>query len=297
MRSGRSPTSAASAGSGAGVPASRAAPRGRRKSPRAALNSSRRSSTFWRSAIHWFDYPLDGNGPSLLDEHRDCRSTLPNWRPAAARSQLRALRPGDDRGPHLREPEPHHRCRDGPEPVGEWRARRDPCFDGRRRPGRRSVRHLSRLPGLRTGHGALAGSLDSVSASYTDLFALRDAIAPGKPVIGHCYDYAIPNGVAPICAGPWLLPSLEFAGYDPAEGLNIVSAIIDRFYTTMQGLAAVPKNNFVLIDTRNTLAQGRGRTRTAGPTSFIPIRRVSFCWRRNGWLRCGPSFRQARFNL
>ncbi|MGA7195617.1 MAG: SGNH/GDSL hydrolase family protein [Roseiarcus sp.] len=104
----------------------------------------------------------------------------------------------------------------------------------------------------------LQGALDSVSASYMDLFALRDAIAPGKPVIGHCYDYAIPNGAAPICAGPWLLPSLEFAGYDPAEGLNIVSAIIDRFYTTMQGLAAVPKNNFVLIDTRNTLARVAG---------------------------------------
>ncbi len=99
------------------------------------------------------------------------------------------------------------------------------------------------------------GALDSVSASYMDLFALREAIAPGKPVIGHCYDYAIPNGLAPICSGPWLQPSLEFAGYDLAEGLAIVSSMIDSFHAALQGLAAVAKNNFVLIDTRNTLAR------------------------------------------
>jgi hypothetical protein len=102
------------------------------------------------------------------------------------------------------------------------------------------------------------GALDSVTASYMDLFALRDAIAPGKPVIGHCYDYAIPNGWAPICAGPWLQPSLDFSGYDLAEGLAIVSSMIDRFTTTLHGLAAVPNNNFVLIDTRKTLARVAG---------------------------------------
>ena len=32
------------------------------------------------------------------------------------------------------------------------------------------------------------GALGSVRASYLDLFALRDAVLPGKPVIGHCYD-------------------------------------------------------------------------------------------------------------
>jgi hypothetical protein len=102
------------------------------------------------------------------------------------------------------------------------------------------------------------GALDSVSASYMDLFALRDAIAPGKPVIGHCYDYAIPNGLAPICAGPWLQPSIEFSGYDLAQGLAIVSSMIDRFTAMLQGLAAAPKNNFILVDTRQTLARVSG---------------------------------------
>ena len=72
------------------------------------------------------------------------------------------------------------------------------------------------------------GALSSVRASYLDLFALRDAVLPGKPVIGHCYDYAIPNGVAPVCAGPWLQPSLEFSGYDLAESLAIVSSMTRR---------------------------------------------------------------------
>ena len=78
------------------------------------------------------------------------------------------------------------------------------------------------------------GALDSVRASYLDLFALRDAVLPGKTVFGHCYDYAIPNGVAPICAGPWLQPSLEFSGYDLSEGLAIVSTMIDGFAAMLQ---------------------------------------------------------------
>jgi len=101
----------------------------------------------------------------------------------------------------------------------------------------------------------LQGALDSVAASYNDLFELRKIIAPNTPIIGHCYDYAIPNGAAPICAGPWLQPSLEFAGYDLAEGLKIVSAIIDSFYAMMNSLAGDARNNFILVDTRNTLAR------------------------------------------
>ncbi len=102
------------------------------------------------------------------------------------------------------------------------------------------------------------GALDSVQASYMDLFALRDAVLPGKSVFGHCYDYAIPNGVAPVCAGPWLQPSIEFSGYDTNEGLVIVSTMIDMFQGMLSTLAATPANRFVLVDTRNTLARVTG---------------------------------------
>jgi hypothetical protein len=99
------------------------------------------------------------------------------------------------------------------------------------------------------------GALASVQASYMDLFAFRDAVAPGKTIIGHCYDYAIPNGVHPACAGPWLLPSLEFSGYNAVSGLPIVSTMIDMFHDMLNGLAGESDNRFVLIDTRNTLAR------------------------------------------
>lgn len=97
------------------------------------------------------------------------------------------------------------------------------------------------------------GALASVEASYLDLFAFRDAVAPKALIIGHCYDYAIPNGVAPACAGPWLLPSLEFAGYNANSGSPIVSKMIDMFHDMLNGLAGKAKNKFVLIDTRGTL--------------------------------------------
>jgi hypothetical protein len=100
------------------------------------------------------------------------------------------------------------------------------------------------------------GALDWVEASYMDLFAFRDIFAKGVPIIGHCYDYAIPNGVVPMCIETaWLQPSLEFAGYNYSQGLPIVSQMIDEFHDMLAKLAAVPGNNFILIDTRNTLVR------------------------------------------
>jgi hypothetical protein len=99
------------------------------------------------------------------------------------------------------------------------------------------------------------GALDSVRASYMDLFAFRDIFAPGKPIIGHCYDYAVPNGIAPLCAGPWLQPSLDFAKYDYNGGLAIVVTMINMFYGMLNALAGAQSNNFVLVDTRNTLVR------------------------------------------
>ena len=100
------------------------------------------------------------------------------------------------------------------------------------------------------------GILDSVQASYLDLFAFRDRFAKGVPIIGHCYDYAIPNGVHPICvATGWLQPSLTFAGYDYNAGLGIVSQMIDKFYGMLSTLASNPGNNYCVIDTRQTLTR------------------------------------------
>jgi len=100
------------------------------------------------------------------------------------------------------------------------------------------------------------GVLDSVQASYLDLFAFRDLFAKGVPVIGHCYDYAIPNDVHPICtSSAWLWPSLSFAGYDYSSGLQVITQMIDKFHDMLFVLASDPANNFSLIDTRNTLTR------------------------------------------
>jgi hypothetical protein len=108
------------------------------------------------------------------------------------------------------------------------------------------------------------GVLDSVQASYMDLFAFRDIFAKGVPIIGHCYDYAIPNGVVPICVQTaWLQPSLEFAGYDYTQGLNIVTQMIDKFHDMLSALAATSANHFMLIDTRKTLIRD-----AASPTGW-----------------------------
>lgn len=121
------------------------------------------------------------------------------------------------------------------------------------------------------------GILSSIKASYLDLFALRDIAAADLkldpkqiPIFGHCYDYAIPNGKAAgpwgAFAGPWLKPSLDFSGYSPAEGLNIVQAAIDGFKKLLGDLAAdkilgpgKTTNNFFLVDTIGTLTRNGNR--------------------------------------
>lgn len=100
------------------------------------------------------------------------------------------------------------------------------------------------------------GVLASVRASYFDLFAFRDIFAKSVPIIGHCYDYAIPNDVHPICTpSAWLWPSFNFAGYNYGDGLQIVTSMIDRFHDMLADLAGDSANNFSIIDARNTLTR------------------------------------------
>jgi hypothetical protein len=99
-------------------------------------------------------------------------------------------------------------------------------------------------------------AIELVEASYQALFQFRDIYAPDTPILGHCYDYAIPNGSHPgILGGPWIKPSLDFASYDYAQGLVIVKQLIDEFHAMLSGLAGVAKNNFILVDTRGTLTR------------------------------------------
>jgi hypothetical protein len=98
-------------------------------------------------------------------------------------------------------------------------------------------------------------ALDMVKASYLDLFVLRDRYASGVPIFGHCYDFPIPNGVHPNCAGPWLKPSLDYCGWNVTQGTAIVRQSLVSFKNMLEDLAADTGNRFTLIDTQSLLGQ------------------------------------------
>jgi hypothetical protein len=109
------------------------------------------------------------------------------------------------------------------------------------------------------GMGGVSGRfqsvLDLITASYENLFELRNEFAPGVPIFTHCYDYALPTGIAAApFVGPWLWPSLQFALYSYTQGVQIVKDMIDKYYALLHGMASIASNNFHLINTRNTIA-------------------------------------------
>lgn len=96
-------------------------------------------------------------------------------------------------------------------------------------------------------------ALGAVEACYLDLFAVRDRIAPGVPIFGHGYDFPIPNGRHPLCAGPWLKPSLDYCNWSVSDGTTIVRKALERFRLMLKKLEAEKTNNFHVIETQGTL--------------------------------------------
>lgn len=99
-----------------------------------------------------------------------------------------------------------------------------------------------------------AGVLASVQASYLDLFAFRDKYAKRAPIFAHCYDFPVPNGVHPACAGPWLKPGLDYCGWTVSQGTEIVREALTEFKSMLEQLEADPKNKFILVRTQGTLS-------------------------------------------
>lgn len=96
-------------------------------------------------------------------------------------------------------------------------------------------------------------ALGLVQACYLAMFALRDRHAPGVQVYGHAYDFPVPNGEHPSCAGPWLKPSLDFNNWSVAQGTKIVKTALTEFRNMLAKLANDPENRFTLIETQGTL--------------------------------------------
>jgi hypothetical protein len=205
----------------------------------------------------WFDYPLDGNNISLMPTDIIVQlGSMGNITPYI----LNISQWGDATAAEMSWPK-QHRMITAIQDPSNWLDKGKPdaiLFSG----GGNDVagdQFAVFLDYAEFGAGGLDANrfqkaLGMVEASYLDLFAFRDRYAHHVPIFGHCYDFPIPNGIHPICAGPWLKPSLDFCGYNLTQGTAIVRQALLDFQALLAGLANDPANNFVLVPTQGVLA-------------------------------------------
>ena len=80
--------------------------------------------------------------------------------------------------------------------------------------------------------------LEVIESSYRRLFELRDMVAPGTPIFGHGYDYALPTGIGVCGLGPWLKSSLDYRSWtDFTVGALIVRNLLD----SVRAALAIPR--------------------------------------------------------
>jgi len=204
----------------------------------------------------WFDYPLNGNSLSLEDTDIIAQlQTMGNGSPLI----VNVSHYGDATTEELSWPK-QQRMIDAISDPANWIDNGKPdaiLFSG----GGNDVagnQFCIFLDYANTGGKGLnthrfQEALDEVQASYEDLFLFRDRNAPGVPIFAHCYDFPVPNGKHPPCAGPWLQPSLTFAGWNTAQGTGVLQDALTEFKTMLSSLAAVPGNKLIFVDTQNTL--------------------------------------------
>ncbi len=205
----------------------------------------------------WFDYPLDGNGVSLGDTDVIAQlRSLGNINPVI----LNLSHHGDASTDELSWPK-QQRMIDALQDPANWMESGRPdaiLFSGGGNDiaGDQFCIFLNYATPGAEGLNAerFANALGIVAASYGDLFAFRDRYAPGVPIIGHCYDFPLPNGAHPACVGPWLKPSLDYCGWnDVAQGAQILKQALTKFKETLSALQQQLPNQFVLADTQNLL--------------------------------------------
>jgi hypothetical protein len=212
----------------------------------------------------WFDYPLDGNGPSIYNN-----AIVGEWQLGAKGNPnpniLNRAWYGQASTVVMTWENQRQMIWDWTT-ADNWINSQDPAeakpdailasMGGDDLAGDQFAIYLTYGGGQTTASPRLQGVLDLIAASYSDLFALRDLFAPGTPVFGHCYDYALPNGIpAAGLFGPWLRPSFDFAHYKNFQDAEqVVADMINKFQAMLNGLASDATNNFHLIDTRNTIA-------------------------------------------
>jgi hypothetical protein len=203
----------------------------------------------------WFDYPLIGNGP--LPGDTDVIAQLRGIGPTPP-TILNLAHAGDAAVDEMSLPKQERMITQLRNPANWLHGKPDAILfsaGGNDIAGDKFCIFLDFNDGKASGLNAdrFAKSLGSIEACYLDLFAIRDRFASGVPIYGHCYDFPIPNGAHPICAGPWLKPSLDFCNWSIAEGTKIIHQALLAFRTLLLKLAQDPKNNFHLVDTQGVL--------------------------------------------
>lgn len=234
----------------------------------------------------WFDYPLNGNGISLSDTDVIAQlESMGNVNPTIQN----VAHFGDATTEELSWPKQQRMIDSLQDPANWLNGKPDAILfsgGGNDIAGNQFCIFLdyanSGGPGLDANR--FQGVLDMVQASYQDLFLFRDRNAPNVPIFGHCYDFPIPNGAHPACAGPWLQPSLTFAGWNVAQGTQILHDALAAFKAMLLGLAANAANNFILVDTQGTLSASdwanelhplpEGFKKIAG--KFVDVLRINF---------------------
>ena len=203
----------------------------------------------------WFDYPLDGNDPSLSNTDVIAQMEyLGNVNPVI----LNVSHFGAATSEEMAWPK-QQRMIDALQEPANWPTGKPDAIlfsgGGDDIAGNQFCIFLdyAGTPGAGLDAARFQGVLDMVKASYLELFLFRDRNAAGVPIFGHCYDFATPDGVHPLCAGPWLKPSLDFTGWTVAEGTAIVHTALAAFRQMLLELATDKKNNFILVDTQGTL--------------------------------------------
>ncbi len=203
----------------------------------------------------WFDYPLDGNSPTLQDTDAIAQLRRLGNMPPTIWNQAHY---GETSVDEMSLPKQQRMIEALTDPSNWVDGKPDAILfsaGGNDVAGNQFCIFLDfndgHSPGL--NNDRFTKALAAVEACYLDLFALRDRIAPGVPIFGHCYDFPIPNGAHPICAGPWLKPSLDFCNWPVARGAQIVHDALAAFRAMLVRLAGDAKNNFTLVDTQGTL--------------------------------------------
>jgi hypothetical protein len=206
----------------------------------------------------WFDYPLTGNGLPLVDTDVIAQLRLIG---AAPPTILNLAHHGDAAVDEMSLPKQERLISALTDPSNWLNGKPDAILFSA---GGNDIAgdHFCIFLDYNDGHAAglnadrFNKALSMVEACYLDLFAVRDRIAPGVPVFSHCYDFPIPNGAHPVCAGPWLKPSLDFCNWSVARGTTIVHEALASFRQMLKRLEGAAGNNFHLVDTQGILAPG-----------------------------------------